>query len=196
MRHVDNGQLTLDSGIFNMELLTKDYGEQVARIWRKMQLKPRMEAIAAHELAESKTGSHVEALTAGADTRLPVSHEARELLRAMEKNWKWRPLAYLALAFLPRVPVRRVLRPHPAMVSPEHPPPSFSRFWPNSNRTTPPRPPAGRSHHGRSRSCCGAWPRNRALRGSKTGGSSLKHAHLSISNNQPDDGVTMTHPSS
>jgi hypothetical protein len=83
-------RLTLDSGIFNTELLTKDYGEQVAKIWRKMRLKPRMEAITAHELAEAESGSHAEALTDAADTRLPVGHLARKLLRAMEKSWKWR----------------------------------------------------------------------------------------------------------
>jgi hypothetical protein len=84
------GRLTLDSGIFNTELLTKDYGEQVAKIWREMRLKPRMEATTAHELAEYETQSHVEALAAAANTRLPVSHQARELLRAMERGWKWR----------------------------------------------------------------------------------------------------------
>jgi hypothetical protein len=84
------GRLNLDSGIFNMELLTRDYGDEVAKIWRKMRLKPRMEAITAHELAEAESGSHVEALTGGANTRLPVSHAARELLVSMEKGWKWR----------------------------------------------------------------------------------------------------------
>ena len=82
------GRLTLDSGIMNTELLTKDYGEEVAKIWRKLRLKARMEAITAHELAESEAGSHVEALKAAANTRLPVSHEAMDLLRAMERGWK------------------------------------------------------------------------------------------------------------
>jgi len=83
-----DGRLTLDSGIMNTELLTKDYGEEVARIWRKMRLRPRMEAITAHELAESEVGTHVEALKAAANTRLPVSREALELLRAMEQGWR------------------------------------------------------------------------------------------------------------
>jgi hypothetical protein len=82
--------LTLDSGIFNTELLTKDYGEETARLWRKMRLKPRMEAISAHELAEAESGTHVEALKAAAATRLKVSGEAKELLQAMEKGWRWR----------------------------------------------------------------------------------------------------------
>jgi hypothetical protein len=85
-----NGRLTLDSGIFNTELLTKDYGEETAKMWRKMQLKLRMEAISAHELAEAESGSHVEALKAAAETRLKVSDEAKELLVAMEKGWRWR----------------------------------------------------------------------------------------------------------
>jgi hypothetical protein len=85
-----DGRLTLDSGVMNTELLTKDYGEKTARTWRKMRLKARMEALTAHELAEAETGSHVEALAAAANTRLPVSDEARELLRTMERDYKWR----------------------------------------------------------------------------------------------------------
>jgi hypothetical protein len=82
------GRLTLDSGIFNVDLLTRDYGEDVGEIWQKMRLKPRMEAITAHELAEAESGSHVEALKAAANTRLPVSDEAKVLLQAMERGWK------------------------------------------------------------------------------------------------------------
>ncbi len=82
------GRLTLDSGIFNTDLLTKDYGEEVAKFWQKMRLKPRMEAITAHELAEAESGSHVEALKTAANTRLPISHEARVLLQAMDRDWK------------------------------------------------------------------------------------------------------------
>jgi hypothetical protein len=82
------GRLTLDSGIFNVDLLTKDYGKEVGKIWQNMRLKPRMEAITAHELAEAESGSHVEALKAAANTRLPVSHEAKVLLQAMERGWR------------------------------------------------------------------------------------------------------------
>ena len=74
--------------IFNTDLLTKDYGDEVAKLWQQMRLKPRMEAIIAHELAEAESGSHAEALKAAANTRLPVSHEARVLLQAMERYWK------------------------------------------------------------------------------------------------------------
>ncbi len=84
-----NGRLTLDSGIFNTELLTRDYGEETAQVWRKMRLKPRMEAISAHELAEAESGNHVEALKAAANRRLPVSGAARGLLQAMERGWRW-----------------------------------------------------------------------------------------------------------
>ena len=83
------GCLTLDSGVMNPELLTRDYGEETATLWRILRLKPRMEALTAHELAEHEAGTHVGALKRAAETRLPVSAEARELLRAMDKNWKW-----------------------------------------------------------------------------------------------------------
>ena len=84
-----DGRITLDGGILNEELLDKDYGQETGRLWRKLRLKPRMEAITAHELAEAESGTHEAALKA-APTRLPVSHEARELLRAMERGWKRR----------------------------------------------------------------------------------------------------------
>ena len=45
-------------------------------------------AIIAHELAEHQyNGDHELALIAGPETELPISHEARELLRQMERGW-------------------------------------------------------------------------------------------------------------
>ncbi len=74
----------------NPELLSRDYGEGAGMIWRVSRLGPRMQAITAHAKAEHEAGSHEGALKSGAETELPVSHEAREILRAMEWGWKGR----------------------------------------------------------------------------------------------------------
>ena len=73
------GRLTLDSGIINTELLTRDYGEEVAEVWAENAIEAAYGAHNTHQLAESEAGSHAEALRDAADTRLPVSQEAREL---------------------------------------------------------------------------------------------------------------------
>ena len=50
----------------------------------------RNKAIIVHELAEHEYGDHELALIAGPETKLPISHTAKELLRQMEKGWKGR----------------------------------------------------------------------------------------------------------
>ena len=51
----------------------------------------RAQAIIAHELAEHEYGGdHELALIAGPETKLPISHAARELLRQMERGWRCR----------------------------------------------------------------------------------------------------------
>jgi hypothetical protein len=49
----------------------------------------RAQSIIAHELAEHEySGDHELALIAGPETKLPISHAARELLRQMERGWR------------------------------------------------------------------------------------------------------------
>jgi trimeric autotransporter adhesin len=62
------------------------YGEEAGKLWAGSRLKDRMQAIIAHEEAEYRTGSHAGALAT--DTELPVSHRAKEILRAMRDGWK------------------------------------------------------------------------------------------------------------
>ena len=85
-----DGRIAIDCGVMNPELLSRDYGEVAGKIWRESRLGPRMQAITAHEKAEHEAGSHEGALRLGAETELPVSHGAREILRAMERGWKGR----------------------------------------------------------------------------------------------------------
>jgi hypothetical protein len=70
----------VDSGVLNPELLK---GKKGGRIWPKMRLKDRIDAIIAHEYEELRWGGkHIEALKAAAHTELPISEEARRLNRA------------------------------------------------------------------------------------------------------------------
>jgi hypothetical protein len=72
--------VVVDSGVLNPELLKRKKG---GRIWPKMRLKDRIDAIIAHEYEELRSGGkHAEALKAAARTELPISDEARRLNRA------------------------------------------------------------------------------------------------------------------
>ena len=84
------GQVTLDSGLMNPELLTENYDEATRRAWQRTRLPDRAQAIIAHELAEHEHGDHELALIAAPETDRPISHAARELLRQMERGWRGR----------------------------------------------------------------------------------------------------------
>jgi len=67
----------VDSGVLNPELLK---GKKGGRIWPKMRLKDRIDAIIAHEYEELRAGGkHADALKAAAKTDLPISDGARRL---------------------------------------------------------------------------------------------------------------------
>jgi hypothetical protein len=85
------GQINLDSGSLNPDLLTKDYGKRAGELWAKSRLRHRWEALEAHEDMEWRTGGDHEAAVQNApETDLPISHEAREILVAMRKGWRGR----------------------------------------------------------------------------------------------------------
>jgi hypothetical protein len=72
--------VSVDSGVLNPELLK---GKKGGRIWSKMRLRDRIDAIIAHEYEELLSGGkHVGAMKAAARTALPISEEARRLNRA------------------------------------------------------------------------------------------------------------------
>ena len=82
------GQVTLDSGLMNPDLLADAYDEQAGKAWQHTRIGDRALAIIAHELAEHEYGGdHELALIAGPETKLPISHAARELLKEMERGW-------------------------------------------------------------------------------------------------------------
>ncbi len=78
------GGLSVDSGIFNPEVLVTLPGSEE---WAKARVRDRMDAIIAHEFEEAlRDGSHVEALRHAPTTELPISHKARQILRAMNSE--------------------------------------------------------------------------------------------------------------
>ena len=81
------GQITLDSGLMNPDLLAVGYDEVTQKMWRRTRLGDRAQAIVAHEMAEHEYGDHELALIAGPETTLPISRAARELLSQMERGW-------------------------------------------------------------------------------------------------------------
>jgi len=74
------GRLTVNSGVFNPELLAGGPGELE---WAAARLRDRLDAVTAHEYEEATHGSQVAALERGPDTGLPIREGARSLLWAM-----------------------------------------------------------------------------------------------------------------
>ena len=72
--------VVVDSGVLNPNLLE---GRKGGRIWPKLRLRDRIDAIISHEYEELQAeGSHVDALKVAAKTELPISAQARRLNRA------------------------------------------------------------------------------------------------------------------
>jgi hypothetical protein len=85
-----DGRIVVDSGLLNGDLLKTDYGPEAATLFETERLSHRLDAIIAHEEAESRLGDHARALKAAARTELPISERARALCHAMERTWKGR----------------------------------------------------------------------------------------------------------
>lgn len=83
-----DGRITLDSGVMNLSGMDAPYGEKAGKVWACSGLKDRMQAIVAHEQTEIDMGSHDTAVQAAPETAMPISHRAREVLRALRAGWK------------------------------------------------------------------------------------------------------------
>ncbi len=84
------GQVNVDSGVFNADLLTNPYGKKAGKLWAKSRLRDRIDAIIVHELTEADHDSHEAALRAAPQSEMPITRRAREILLAMEHGWKGR----------------------------------------------------------------------------------------------------------
>ena len=79
-------KIAVNSGVLNPELLDERYGPVVGKTWAKSRLRDRIDAVIAHELAESRTGTHEGAEALAAETALLVSEGTRRILRAMTRR--------------------------------------------------------------------------------------------------------------
>jgi hypothetical protein len=85
------GQINLDSGSFNPDLLTKEYGKKAGTLWAKSSLDDRWQALEAHEDMEWRMGwDHDLALQKAPETDLPISDHARRILFEMRRGWRGR----------------------------------------------------------------------------------------------------------
>jgi hypothetical protein len=82
--NVPGRRLTVDSGVFNAALLANR--PEAGNVWAKSRLRDRIDAIIAHEDAESLTGDHDLAEAMAPDTTLPITDGARQILRAIRGN--------------------------------------------------------------------------------------------------------------
>ena len=80
---VAGGRIAVDSGVLNVDLLTKSYGPEAGAVWAKARLRDRIDAIIAHEHHEAAGLTHAQAVRVAPDTSLPITREARRILRAM-----------------------------------------------------------------------------------------------------------------
>ena len=82
-----DGRITLDSGVMNLSGMDEPYGAEAGKIWAGSGLPDRMQAVIAHEKTEAELGSHEAGLQVAPETKLPISHRAREIPRAMRDGW-------------------------------------------------------------------------------------------------------------
>jgi len=86
-----DGRLVVESGLFNLDLLRKDYGDEAAKRYAASDAISRLDSIIAHEYEEHRHGgNHVEALKHAPKTALPITDQAREICMAMERGWRGR----------------------------------------------------------------------------------------------------------
>jgi hypothetical protein len=79
--NVPGRRLTVDSGVFNIKLMANH--PEAGQVWARSRLRDRIDAIIAHEDAESLTGDHDRAEVMAPDTALPITEGARHILRTI-----------------------------------------------------------------------------------------------------------------
>jgi hypothetical protein len=86
-----SGEILVDSGLLNDDLLKKDYGKKAARLFERSRLRDRLDSILAHEFEEHRHGmDHGAAVRFAPETELPISDRARRILEEMRKGWRGR----------------------------------------------------------------------------------------------------------
>ncbi len=88
--HGTGRRLFVDSGTLNPEPNAEDIGPEASRLWAKSRLRDRIDAVIAHEHLEAQGVSHHEVVQRAPDTELPITENARRILRSMAEGVKRR----------------------------------------------------------------------------------------------------------
>ncbi len=76
-------RLFLDSGVLNPELNTEAIGPEASKLWSDSSLRERIDSVIAHEHLEAQGFPHDEVVQRAPDTELPITENARRILRSM-----------------------------------------------------------------------------------------------------------------
>jgi hypothetical protein len=80
--------LFVDSGVLNPELNTDVIGAEASNFWAKSRLRDRIDAVIVHEYLEAQGLLHDEVVERAADCDLPISENARRILRRIAEGVK------------------------------------------------------------------------------------------------------------
>ncbi len=79
-------RLFVDSGVLNPKLNAEVIGSEASKVWAKARLRDRIEAVIVHEHLEAQGIPHDEVVERAADTNLPISENARRILRRIAEG--------------------------------------------------------------------------------------------------------------
>jgi hypothetical protein len=79
-------RLFVDSGVLNPKLNAEVIGSEASKVWAKARLRDRIEAVIVHEHLEGQGIPHDEVVERAADTNLPISENARRILRSIAEG--------------------------------------------------------------------------------------------------------------
>ena len=79
-------RLFVDSGVLNPKLNAEVIGSEASKVWTKARLRDRIEAVIVHEHLEAQGIPHDEVVERAADTNLPISENARHILRSIAEG--------------------------------------------------------------------------------------------------------------
>ncbi len=79
-------RLFVDSGVLNPKLNAEVIGSEASKVWAKARLRDRIEAVIVHEHLEAQGIPHDEVVERAADNNLPISENARRILRSIAEG--------------------------------------------------------------------------------------------------------------
>ena len=80
------GRIYVDSGALNPQLNAQAIVPEASRLWARSRLRERIDAVIAHEYEESGGIHHDQVVERVAETTLPISENARRILRSISEG--------------------------------------------------------------------------------------------------------------